>query len=238
MIVNNDILLYVKRYYSVNILLIILYDEKKHEQKLCMFLLNSKSDKDFMESQKPTEHELDPICISPDQFLDCAQAIIHTILFHRAIDTQIIPQSVVMPGVDMCYASAETKESAENIKKRLIPLQETVFGGVPTTWIILTLAYNTPKKGWFKEVQTSQVWERWCITFQFQTLPAKDIRAAMFHAITQITQKANSCNVAMRPTEGSTFQYTINIPTDKGPETAELLNLVKKIVKTPAYLMI
>lgn len=185
---------------------------------------------------KPTEHQLDPINISPDQFLDCAKAIIHTILFHRAIDTQVIPKSIIMSGVDIAYASAETPESSENIHKRLLPMQDAIFGGAQNTWIILSLSYNTPVKGWFKDVQSSQVWERWSIPFQFQTLSANDVRFAMLHTITQITQKANSCNVAMRPSEGSTFQYSLNLPTDKGPETAELVNLMKKIVKTPAFL--
>ena len=189
-----------------------------------------------MESSKPTEHQLDPINVSPDQFLDCAQAIIHTILFHRAIDTQIEPKTVVLDGLDIAYASAETQASSENIYKTLLPLQDAVFSGIDSTWVILTLQYNSSKKGWFKDVQTAHVWERWCIPFQFSILTAKDIRISMFHTITQITQKANSCNVANRPSDNSTFQYTINLPTDKGPETTELLNLVKKFVKTPTFL--
>ena len=54
----------------------------------------------------PTEHILDTVQISPDQFLDCAQALIHTILFHRAIDTLVTPKSIHMTGVDIAYASA------------------------------------------------------------------------------------------------------------------------------------
>lgn len=183
----------------------------------------------------PVEHELNDIHISPDQFLDCSQAIIHTILFHRCIDKQVTPKSVIMNGLDIAYATAEDEESSENIRKRLLTMQKAVFNGLKKPWIILSLMYSIPKKNWFfRESQSSKVWERWVISFTFSTLPAKEIRKTMLDVITKIILKSNSCKIASRE-KNENFTYSLNIETDKDWEAArEVVNLFKRVVKTPA----
>jgi hypothetical protein len=181
-----------------------------------------------------TEHVLDGILVSPDLFIDCAQALIHTILFHRSIDVPVEPQSISVPGAGVSYASAESPESAERILSRLVPLQELVFTGAPRTWVILSISYNVPKKGWFRDSYANEVWERWCIPFTFDTRTVQEMRVAMLHTISQITMKANGAAVPSLP-EGGQFAYTMNLPTDKDWETSrEFIRLVKRIVNTPA----
>ena len=187
-----------------------------------------------MTSTIATEHVLDPVEISPDQFTDCAQALVHTILFHRSIDTQVTPHAVHLPGVDIAFASAETAETTQQILARLAPMQELVFTDPKEAWIILSLSYNVPKRGWFRDTFQNEVWERWCIPFSFGTLTAQEIRAAMLHTITQITLKANSCEIPKLP-EGGSFKFAMNLPTDKDWETSrEFAKLVKRICDTPA----
>lgn len=182
----------------------------------------------------PTEHILDTVQISPDQFLDCAQALIHTILFHRAIDTLVTPKTIHMVGVDISYASAETEEVTQYIISRLTPLQDAVFQDLKECWIILSLAFNVPKKGWFRDTYSTEIWERWCISFSFATLNAQDIREAMFHAITQITLKANASEIPKIPPSDSSFKFLISLPTDKDSDiSSELKKLIGKIVHTP-----
>ena len=65
------------------------------------------------------ENILDPLEISPGQFSDCAQVIIHMIMFHLSIDTQVTSKSILLPSVDIAYASAETEQVSEYIKTRL-----------------------------------------------------------------------------------------------------------------------
>ncbi|KAH0785886.1 hypothetical protein GPJ56_010286 [Histomonas meleagridis] len=185
------------------------------------------------------EHILDPLEISPDQFLDCVQAIIHTILFHRSIDTQVSPKSILLPGVDICYASGETEQVTEYIKTRLLPMQQEVFSGryekEGTAWLILTLSYSIPRKGWFRDTYTTEIWERWCITFTFSALTASEIREHLLHKILQIKDKASESEVPRNPTIGSTFKFTLNLPTDKDWDTStEFVQLVKKLCNTPS----
>lgn len=182
----------------------------------------------------PTEHILDTVQISPDQFLDCAQALIHTILFHRAIDTLVTPKSIRMSGVDIAYASAETEEVTQYIISRLNPLQDSIFEDPKDCWIVLSLAFNVPKKGWFRDTYTTEIWERWCISFSFATLTAQDIREAMLHTITQITLKANASEIPKIPSIDSSFKFTLSLPTDKDSDiSSELKKLIGKIVHTP-----
>lgn len=185
----------------------------------------------------PQEHVLDSTEISPDQFTDCAQALIHTILFHRSIDTQVTPKSIHMSGVDIAFASAETEEVTQYILERLAPMQDAVFDGLTDAWVVLSLAYNVPKKGWFRDTYSTEIWERWCISFTFSTLNAQEIRDQMLHTITQITMKANSSEIPKIPSEGSTFKFTLSLPTDKDWEASkELFRLAKKVVNTPTSL--
>jgi hypothetical protein len=186
-------------------------------------------------SPTAAEHLVDQITVSPDQFTDCAQAIIHTILFQRSIDVQVTPTSIRLPGVDIAFASAESPESTTQILSRLAPLQDAVFGGRRDCWIILSLSYNVPKRGWFRDSFANEVWERWCIPFAFEMLTAHQIREAMLHTITQITFKANETEIPRLP-EGGAFRYTINLPTDKDWETKDILKLVKRICSTPAQM--
>jgi hypothetical protein len=180
------------------------------------------------------EHVLDPILVSPDQFIDCAQALIHTILFHRSIDITAKPRSFHLPGVDIAYASSESPESTQQILARLTPLQDSVFTGIGRTWVILSVSYNVPKKGWFRDSYANEIWERWCIPFTFDTRTVQEMRLAMQHTITQITMKANSAAVPTLP-DGALFSYAMNLPTDKDWETSkEFIRLVKRIVNTPA----
>ena len=189
----------------------------------------------LMNSLIPTEFILDSIQISPDQFLDCAQALIHTILFHRAIDTQITPKSVHMTGVDIAYASAETEEVTQYIISRLNPMQEAIFDNPKKEyWVVLSLAFNIPKKGWFRETYATEIWERWCLSFSFGTLTAHEIRENMLHTITQITNKANASEIPKIPTSDATFKFTLSLPTDKDSDvSSELKKLIGKIVHTP-----
>lgn len=190
-----------------------------------------------MSSTIATEHVLDPIAISPDQFTDCAQALIHTIMFHRAIDRQITPKSVHMPGVDIGYASAESAETTQQIYTKLIPMQDIVFSGVKDAWIILSLYYNVPKKGWLRDTFQNEVWERWCIPFSFDTLTAQEIRDAMLHTITQITMKASTSEIPKLP-DGGVFGFTMSLPCDKDWETSkEFVKLVKRICQTPTTIL-
>ena len=180
------------------------------------------------------EHSLDPIQISPDQFLDCAQALIHTIIFHRTVDIQTDPKIILLSGIDISFATSESSENIENIKKRLLPMQDYVFTGINEVWIILSLSYSTSKRGWFRDSQTSQIWERWAINFTFGTLTAKEMRDTLLHAITQITLKSNNTEIPKRNDENSTFQYNLNLPIDKDWESSkEILKLFQKMVKTP-----
>jgi hypothetical protein len=183
------------------------------------------------------EHVLDPILISPDQFLDCAQAIIHTILFQRSIDVPATPESFYLPGLDISYASAESCESTQQILTRLGPLQDSVFTGIPRTWVILSVAYSVPKQGWFKSSYQNETWERWCLRFSFDTRTVQEMRVAVLHTITQITMNASGAAVPALP-EGALFSYTMNLPTDKDWETSkEFVRLVNRIVNTPATMV-
>jgi len=182
-----------------------------------------------------TEHVLDPVQISIDQFLDCAQALIHTILFYRGIESQCEPKSIIMNGLDIAYVTSESSENSESIRRRLIPMEEMVFQGFPDAWVILTLSYNTSKKGWFRDVQTADIWERWCFTFSFSVMTAREMRETMLHAITQITQKANSCEIPKKTGPNAVFQYSLSLPSDKDWESSkEIVKLFHKVVKTPA----
>ena len=186
-----------------------------------------------------TEHILDPLEISPDQFLDCAQAIIHTILFHRSIDTQVTPKSIVLPGVDISYASGETEQVTEYIKTRLFSMQQGIFEGKFNTegsaWMILSLSHSVPRKGWFRDTYVTEVWERWCITFTFSPLTASEIREHMLHKILQIKDKASDSEVPRSPSAGSSFKFTLNLPTDRDWDaSAEFVQLVKKVCSTPS----
>ena len=184
------------------------------------------------------EHILDPLEISPDQFLDCAQAVIHTILFHRSIDTQVTPKSIILPGVGIAYASAETEQVSESIRAKLAPMQNEVFMGKyaqdGSAWMIISLSHSVTKKGWFRETSINEVWERWCITFSFSPMTAGEIREQLLHIILQIKDKASESDIPMRTTDGSSFKFTLNLPTDKDWETSkEFVLLVKKLCNTP-----
>ncbi|OHS95259.1 hypothetical protein TRFO_02245 [Tritrichomonas foetus] len=188
-----------------------------------------------MNSLIPTEFILDSIQISPDQFMDCAQALIHTILFHRAIDTQVTPKSIHMTGVDIAYASAETEEVTQYIASRLAPLQDAIFEDPKKEcWLVLSLAFNIPKKGWFRDTYSTEIWERWCISFSFATLTAQEIREKLLHTITQITNKANASEIPKIPSSDASFKFTLSLPTDKDSDVStELKKLIGKIVHTP-----
>jgi hypothetical protein len=178
---------------------------------------------------EPHEHVLEAIRMSPDQFTDCAQAIIHTILFNRLIDSTNVPHTFRLPGVDIMYVTAEPLESQQQILSRLSPLQSIVFTGITKTWLVVTLSTFVPKHGWFRDSYANEVWERWCIPFTFATLTARDLRQSMLTAIEKITEQAAATEM-MPLTEGGTFHYVINLPTDKDWETSkECIRLVQKI---------
>lgn len=177
------------------------------------------------------EYSLDPTQISPDQFFDCATALIHTILFHRSIDSQVIPKSIVLPGVDISYASAETEETSKYIFNKLQPMQTEVFSGLKEAWIILSLSYMTPKKGWFHDTYQQDIWERWIIRFNFATLCAKEIREQMLHTITQISLLATDSEVPRPSSSDSTFRFTLNLSVDKDWRASkDIVDLIKRLV--------
>lgn len=185
------------------------------------------------------EHILDPLEVSPDQFLDCATAVVHTILFHRSIDTQVTPRAVVLPGVDIAYASAETEQTSEGIRARLAPMQDEVLAGRyaqdGSAWLILSLSHAVPRRGWFRATTVSEVWERWCITFSFSPMTASEIREQMLHTILQIKDKAGESSVPRSESGGAAFRFALSLPTDKDWETSkEFVNLVKKLCNTPS----
>jgi len=170
-----------------------------------------------------TEHVLDPVAVSPDQFTDCAQALVHTILFHRSIDTEATPWAVRLPGVDIAFASAESPDSTQQILSRHVPMQTQVFSDPEEAWIILSLSYNVPKRGWFRNTIQNEIWERWCVPFTFATLTAQEIRDAMLDAVALITRRSNSTDVPGLP-DGATFAYALRVPgagdADASPEFA------------------
>jgi hypothetical protein len=139
--------------------------------------------------------------------------------------------------VDIAYATGESAETTQNILSRLSVLQDAVFTN-PTAdcWIILSLSYDVPKRGSFRDSFVNEVWERWCIPFAFQTLTAHEIREFMLHTITQITQKATESEIPTLP-PGAVFKFARNLPTDKDLDSKAVIDLCKRIVKTPGQIL-
>jgi hypothetical protein len=181
------------------------------------------------DSTSAHEHVLAAVRVSPDQFTDCAQAVVHTILFNRSIETGIVPRTFRLSGVDIAYVTTESPESRQYIVSRLTTLQDAVFTGIARTCLIVTLSNDVPRRGWFRDSYASEPWERWCVPFVFGTLTAHEMRASMLAAVEDITKLAAKTEIQALP-EGGVFRYTLSLPTDKDWENSrECVRLVQRI---------